>query len=173
MPRAAPTRASAAAQGSPSFIWTLFILLFGALGIYLSHIGPDWAALLFGLKINTMSIPLVLAINLSLVPTFFQADFSAFKKMGTHSKLIKLAVFQSWFLAPIVALVAALLVLNEKASILKGVILLGMFRSTTLVNVWNNLAGGSASVSTALTAFNSISQGMSLNKIYSIGYRVN
>ena len=143
---------------------TLWVFLCIIAGVLLGHLFPGVFAVISGLEVAKVNLPVALLIWLMIVPMLVKIDFRALKDVTRHWRGISITLFINWAVKPfsmallgwffISWLFRPWLPAAEIDSYIAGLILLAAAPCTAMVFVWSNLTKGEPHFTLSQVALN-------------------
>jgi len=131
---------------------TIWVILCIGAGILIGNVAGDSMAVLSGMELYKVNIPIAILIWMMIYPMMLQIDFSSIKSVGKKPKGIILTVVINWVIKPFTmaffawiffAKIYAAFISPELAGeYIAGAILLGAAPCTAMVFVWSYLTNG-------------------------------
>ncbi len=135
-------------------------------GIGLGLLLPDLFALIAGLEVARVNLPVAVLIWLMIYPMMVQVDFSSIRDIGKKPQGLVLTLVINWLIKPFtMALLgwlffrvffAGLVDAQTAGEYIAGMILLGVAPCTAMVFVWSQLTRGDANYTLVQVSVNDI-----------------
>lgn len=145
---------------------TLWVLACIGAGIALGQLAPGLAAVVAGLQITRVNLPVGLLIWLMIIPMLVKVDFGRLHEVRRHARGIGVTLAVNWAIKPfsmallgwifIRHLFADWLPAAQHDSYIAGLILLAAAPCTAMVFVWSNLSKGEPNFTLTQVALNDL-----------------
>tara|TARA_R110002110_G_scaffold203859_1_gene415047 strand:+ start:549 stop:1613 length:1065 start_codon:yes stop_codon:yes gene_type:complete len=144
-------------------IWVA--LAIGA-GLLLGNLFPGLFAVLAGLEVASVNLPVAVLIWAMVYPMMVGVDFGALRQIGDKPKGLVVTLAVNWLIKPFTMAALGVLFFNhvfaglippdDAQAYLAGVILLGAAPCTAMVFVWSNLTRGDATYTLVQVSVNDV-----------------
>lgn len=131
---------------------SLWVALAILAGVILGALNPAFFALVAGLEIASVNLPVAILIWIMIYPMMIQIDFSSIRDVGKKPKGLLLTSVVNWLIKPFSmallgwfffrVLFAGLVDERTASEYIAGMILLGVAPCTAMVFVWSQLTRG-------------------------------
>ena len=156
----------AAGLGTFERLLSLWVALAIAAGLALGALFPGLFAMLAGLEVASVNLPVAVLIWAMVYPMMVGVDFGALRQIGERPKGLVITLVVNWLIKPFTmaalgvlffeVVFAGLIEPEDAQAYLAGVILLGAAPCTAMVFVWSNLTRGDATYTLVQVSVNDV-----------------
>jgi ACR3 family arsenite transporter len=160
------TSKSAAGVGRFERWLSVWVALAIGAGLVLGNLFPGLFAILAGLEIASVNLPVAVLIWAMVYPMMVGVDFGALRQVGDKPKGLIVTLAVNWLVKPFTMAALGVLFFNhvfaglippdDAQAYLAGVILLGAAPCTAMVFVWSNLTRGDATYTLVQVSLNDV-----------------
>lgn len=136
----------------------LWIFLAMGLGLGLGKGVPGLGAMLGGVKVADVSLPIAIGLWWMMFPVLAKVRYESLGRFSAKGRVFGLSLLFNWLLGPVVMFTLAWLMLPDLPHYRNGLIMIGLARCIAMVLLWNDLAGGDREAAAVMVALNSLFQ---------------
>ena len=145
---------------------SLWVALAIAGGVALGHLWPESFAVLAGMEIARINVPVAVLIWAMIYPMMISVDFASLRHIGDRPKGLAITLTVNWLIKPFSMAAIAIIFLQwlfapwipaaDAAQYIAGIIILGAAPCTAMVFVWSQLTRGDPTYTLVQVAVNDL-----------------
>ncbi|MDY3126857.1 MAG: ACR3 family arsenite efflux transporter [Corynebacterium sp.] len=136
----------------------VWIVLAMAGGVFLGLMVPQVKAVLNGLSVCGISLPIALGLIIMMYPPLTKVRLDKARKVAADKRLLALSLLLNWIAGPLLMFALAWIFLSDEPSLRTGVIIVGLARCIAMVLIWTDLSCSDREATAVLVAINSLFQ---------------
>ncbi|UXA18060.1 ACR3 family arsenite efflux transporter [Mycobacterium sp. SMC-4] len=127
-------------------------------GLLLGRWIPGLDAMLGGVQIDGISLPIALGLLIMMYPVLAKVRYDRLDTVTGDKRLLLSSLALNWVFGPALMFALAWLMLPDLPEYRTGLIIVGLARCIAMVIIWNDLACGDREAAAVLVALNSLFQ---------------